>query len=372
MFDRIFRILGLIVFAIIGWEIGVIITGVSNPLQDLESLKYVAPLTLVGAVVGWIIAPWITTRPARYAIRVVRQIPIEEVIAGSIGLILGLIVSALVAIPLAKLPPPFGPILPFIASIIFGYLGALILVLRRDDLVKLFRSFQKERGSQTVTTEEAVAPASSPLPPGPTPLLLDTSVIIDGRILDVAKTGFLPGPLLVPRFVLSELQYIADSSDALRRARGRRGLQVLDDLQKLESPRLEIVDLDVPGVKEVDEKLMVLARQYGIGIVTNDYNLNRVAALQGVKVLNLNDLANAVKAIYLPGEHLRLRIIQEGKEPDQGVGYLEDGTMVVVERGRDLIGREVELEVTKALQTSAGRMIFAAPVRDSESNFHGR
>jgi len=360
VFDRIFRLLGLIIFAIIGWEIGVIITDTPNPLQDLESLKYVAPLTLVGAVIGWIIAPWITTRPARYAVRVVRQIPIEEVIAGSIGLILGLIVSALVAIPLAKLPPPFGPILPFIASIIFGYLGALILVLRRDDLVRVFKSWI---GVRSIRKEPPQKAASSSLSLSePYPLLLDTSVIIDGRILDVAKTGFLPGPLLVPRFVLSELQYIADSSDTLRRARGRRGLQVLDDLQQLDSPKLEIVDLDAPEVKEVDEKLMMLAREYGIGIVTNDYNLNRVAALQGVKVLNLNDLANAVKAIYLPGEHLRLRIIQEGKEPDQGVGYLEDGTMVVVEHGRDFIGQEIDLEVTKALQTSAGRMIFAAPV----------
>ena len=363
MFDRIFRILGLIVFAIIGWEIGVVITDTPNPLQDLEALKYVVPLTLVGGIVGWIVAPWLTTRPAKYAIRVVRQIPIEEVLAGSIGLILGLIVSALVAIPLAQLPPPFGPILPFIASIIFGYLGAMILVLRREDLTRLFRPL---RPSKSASGEEKAA--AGPIPEGPYPLLLDTSVIIDGRILDVAKTGFLPGPLLVPRFVLSELQYIADSSDALRRARGRRGLQVLDELQQLDWPRLEIVDLDAPEVREVDEKLMALARKYGIGIVTNDYNLNRVAALQGVRVLNLNDLANAVKVIYLPGEHLRLRIIQEGKEPDQGVGYLEDGTMVVVENGRDLIGQEVELEVTKALQTSAGRMIFAAPVYHHETH----
>ncbi len=362
MFDRIFRILGLIVFAIIGWEIGAIVTDTPNPLQDLESLKYVIPLTLVGAIVGWIIAPWITTRPAKYAIRVVRQIPIEEVIAGSIGLLLGLIVAALVAIPLAKLPPPFGPILPFIASIIFGYLGAIILILRRDDLVRILKTF---RGEEIGRFRAVVQEKPGPLAQGPYPLLLDTSVIIDGRILDVARTGFLPGPLLVPRFVLSELQYIADSSDALRRARGRRGLQVLDDLQQLEHPKLVIVDMDVPDVREVDDKLMVLARKHNIGIVTNDYNLNRVAALQGVNVLNLNDLANAVKAIYLPGEQLRLRIIQEGKEPEQGVGYLEDGTMVVVEHGRSLIGQEVDLEVTKALQTSAGRMIFATPANHS-------
>ena len=355
--DRIFRFLGLIIFAIIGWEIGIIFTGVANPIMDLEAMKYVGPLTLIGAAVGWIIAPWITTRPAKFAIRVVRQIPIEEVIAGSIGLVLGLMVAALVAIPLAQLPAPFGPILPFIASIIFGYLGAMILVLRRDDLVRLLKMLRPRQKEEEVEEPRA----TGPIPAGPHPLLLDTSVIIDGRILDVAKTGFLPGPLLAPRFILAELQYIADSADALRRARGRRGLQVLDDLQHLETPKLEIIDLDAPEVREVDEKLMALAREYGIGIVTNDYNLNRVAALQGVNVLNLNDLANAVKAIYLPGEHMRLRIIQEGKEMDQGVGYLEDGTMVVVENGHPYIGQEIDLVVTKVLQTSAGRMIFATP-----------
>ena len=357
--DRIFRLLGLIIFAIIGWEIGILVTGVSNPITDLEALKYVGPLTLAGAIIGWIIAPWLTIRPAKFAVRVVRQIPIEEVIAGSIGLVLGLMVAALVAIPLAQLPPPFGPILPFIASIIFGYLGALILVLRQDDMIRLFKKMRPK--PKEIEIKEPEPEPEGPIPQGPFPLLLDTSVIIDGRILDVAKTGFLPGPLLVPRFILAELQYIADSSDALRRARGRRGLQVLDDLQHLETPKLEIIDLDAPDVREVDEKLMVLAREHNIGIVTNDYNLNRVAALQGVNVLNLNDLANAVKAIYLPGEHMKLRLIQEGKEMNQGVGYLEDGTMVVVENGRAYIGQDVDLIVTKVLQTSAGRMIFAAP-----------
>jgi len=356
--DRIFRLLGLIIFAIIGWEIGILVTGVTNPILDLEAMKYVGPLTLVGALVGWIVAPWLTTRPAKFAIRVVRQIPIEEVIAGSIGLVLGLMVAALLSVPLAQLPAPFGPILPFIASIVFGYLGAMILVLRRDDMIRLFK-LMRPKPREVVKEEEPEA--VGPIPKGPHPLLLDTSVIIDGRILDVARTGFLPGPLLAPRFILAELQYIADSSDALRRARGRRGLQVLDDLQHLDSPKLEIIDLDAPDVREVDEKLMVLAREHGIGIVTNDYNLNRVAALQGVNVLNLNDLANAVKAIYLPGERMRLRIIQEGKEMDQGVGYLEDGTMVVVEGGRPYIGRNIDLIVTKVLQTSAGRMIFATP-----------
>jgi len=350
--DRIFRILGLILFAIIGWQAGVIFTQTSEPFTDLEALKYIIPLTLLGGALGWVIAPWISTRPAKLAVRSFRNIPIEDIIAGAIGLALGLVVAALLAIPLSQLPSPFGSILPFVASIVFGYMGAMVTVLRREDLTRLL--------SRTRRTPE---PSIEKTITGPRPVLLDTSVIIDGRIADVARTGFLAGPLLVPRFVLAELQYIADSADPLRRARGRRGLEVLDELQNMDEPKLEITDLDAPGVREVDEKLMTLARQYDLAIVTNDYNLNRVAMLQGITVLNLNDLANAMKAIYLPGERLRLRVIQEGKEYGQGVGYLDDGTMVVVENGNRYIGQEIDLVVTKVLQTSAGRMIFAAPAK---------
>jgi uncharacterized protein YacL len=353
--DRIFRFIGLIFFAIIGWQVGVIITQTPNPFTDLLALRYIAPLTVLGAVIGWIIAPWLTTRPAKWAMRSIRNIPIEDVVAGVIGLALGLVVAALLSIPLAQLPDPFGQILPFAASIIFAYLGAMIAVLRGEDLVRLFARLR--RPDKETEAEAAGKLAIS----GPRPVLLDTSVIIDGRIADVAKTGFLAGPLLVPRFVLNELQYIADSPDTLRRARGRRGMEVLDELQTLEKPKLEISDLDPTQVREVDEKLIVLAREHGFGVMTNDYNLNRVAAIQGIDVLNLNELANAMKAIYLPGERMRLRVIQEGKELDQGVGYLDDGTMVVIEGGQRFIGREINLTVTKVLQTSAGRMIFAVP-----------
>ncbi|RME83349.1 MAG: TRAM domain-containing protein [Caldilineae bacterium] len=356
--DRIFRFIGLIVFAIIGWQTGIIITQSPNPLNDLNALKYTVPLSLLGALLGWVIAPWLTTRPASAAIRTVRQIPVEDVVAGAIGLALGLLLAALLAVPLTQLPEPFGSILPFVGSIIFGYLGAMVAVLRGGDIVRLLA--RTRRGGISSGTAKSRDFRAA----GPRPLLLDTSVIIDGRIADVAKTGFLAGPLLVPRFVLNELQYIADSPDQLRRARGRRGLEVLDELQSLDSPILEIVDLDTPKAKDVDEKLVILAREHDFAIMTNDYNLNRVAALQGLTVLNLNEMANAMKAIYLPGETLRLRIIQEGKEPGQGVGYLDDGTMVVVENGEALIGREVDLTVTKVLQTSAGRMIFAVPSTD--------
>jgi uncharacterized protein YacL len=191
-------------------------------------------------------------------------------------------------------------------------------------------------------------------------------VIIDGRIVDIVRTGFLAGSLLIPRFVLAELQHIADSGDKLRRQRGRRGLEVLANLQK--DPRLpvHISDIDVEGAREVDDKLVILARQMHSPILTNDFNLNRVAELQGVTILNINDLANAVKAVFLPGEELTVRIIQEGREARQGVGYLDDGTMVVVQDGSELVGQDVETSVTKVLQTAAGRMIFAKPEGNSK------
>ncbi|MBT6151365.1 MAG: TRAM domain-containing protein, partial [Chloroflexi bacterium] len=190
-------------------------------------------------------------------------------------------------------------------------------------------------------------------------ILLDTSVIIDGRIADIARTGFLSGELLIPGFVLNELQYIADSSDNLRRQRGRRGLEVLAQMQKDPLIPVNISDIDVEGSRQVDDKLVILAKQLRVPVLTNDFNLNRVAELQGVTILNINELANAVKAVYLPGEVLPVRVIQEGRESGQGVGYLDDGTMVVVQGGNNSIGIEMNTVVTKVLQTAAGRMIFA-------------
>jgi uncharacterized protein YacL len=192
-------------------------------------------------------------------------------------------------------------------------------------------------------------------------ILVDTSVIIDGRISDIAQTGFLVGELLIPRFVLDELQHIADSADALRRQRGRRGMEILADLQESKTIPVRISDIDVEGTREVDSKLVILARQLSCPILTNDYNLNRVAEIQGVPVLNINELANSVKAVLLPGETVEVKIIQEGKERGQGVGYLSDGTMVVVEDGKDRMNEDVTSTVTKVLQTAAGRMIFAKP-----------
>jgi uncharacterized protein YacL len=247
--------------------------------------------------------------------------------------------------------------MPFIGVVVLGYLGVSVFVMRQNDLFSVFSAFRGSAAPAGSSTSEA---------PGHNwaetrTILLDTSVIIDGRIADIARTGFLPGSLLIPRFVLNELQYIADSPDSLRRQRGRRGMEVLAQLQREPSIPVRISDIDVEGVREVDDKLVILARQMRCPILTNDFNLNRIAELQGVTILNINELANAVKSVMLPGEVLCVRIIQEGKEPGQGVGYMDDGTMVVVESGREHLEKEVNVLVTKVLQTAAGRMIFARP-----------
>jgi uncharacterized protein YacL len=216
------------------------------------------------------------------------------------------------------------------------------------------REKEKDRGKER---DKEHAPQVQPV----TQILLDTSAIIDGRIADITQTGFVLGPLVVPRFVLNELQRIADSADTMRRNRGRRGLEMLNRLQKDATVPIEITDADVEDVLEVDGKLIKMARTLHCPIITNDFNLNRVAELQGVKVLNINELANAVKPVLLPGEDIHIKIMQEGKELGQGVGYLDDGTMIVVEGGRQYMGMTIEVTVTRVLQTVAGRMIFAHP-----------
>jgi uncharacterized protein YacL len=247
------------------------------------------------------------------------------------------------------LPEPFRQILPIALALVFCYLGVVVFVSRQNDIFQVWGALSGRSGDSAAGGDNVYSRT----------ILMDTSVIIDGRVADVARTGFLPGELLIPRFVLNELQYIADSGDSLRRQRGRRGLEVLSQLQKDSSIRVRISDIDVEGSKAVDDKLVILARQMRSPVLTNDYNLNRVAELQGVNILNINELANAVKAVYLPGETLEVRVIQEGREPGQGIGYLDDGTMVVVQDGNEHIGMELETVVTKVLQTSAGRMIFS-------------
>lgn len=256
------------------------------------------------------------------------------------------------------LPEPFSQILPFVGVVVFGYLGVAVFVIRQGDVSEMIFSRLQAPAPDSATEPGGVSAGVTNTMVGRN-VLLDTSVIIDGRIADIARTGFLAGTLLIPRFVLNELQYIADSPDALRRQRGRRGMEVLSQLQKDSAVPVRISDIDVEGVREVDDKLVVLARQLRCPILTNDYNLNRVAELQGVAVLNVNELANAVKSVFLPGESITVNIIQEGREAGQGIAYLDDGTMVVVEDGRNRINTKTPVNVTKVLQTAAGRMIFA-------------
>jgi uncharacterized protein YacL len=311
--------------------------------------------------------PYISLYPVNWLRIYLSKISGPTLVAALIGLVIGLILAALVSIPLATLPGPLKSILPVVIVFLFGYLGITIAVIRQGDLKDAFSFVTTRRGQRSSSSSQGGTPAKWQQEKS---ILIDTSVIIDGRIADIARTGFVPGNLVIPRFVLNELQYIADSAESLRRQRGRRGMEVLSELQKDRSINTTIADIDVEGVREVDEKLVMLARQMQAPILTNDYNLNRVAELQGVKVLNINELANAVKSILLPGEALLVKVIQEGKEQGQGVGYLDDGTMVVVEDGREFIGKDIEVAVTKVLQTAAGRMIFSKP--DNNGNHKGK
>ena len=345
--EFIFRLIGMVVFAIIGVYWGAYLGRITGGSGD----TYAVLLGLVGALTGLILTPFLTTRPARAMRGVLAGVSAQTLVAGLVGLVVGLIIAALLALPLSLLPEPFRSVMPFFGVLLFGYFGVAIFVMRQDDIFGVLRLNIPGRFGGAGDAEFGVASSRN--------ILLDTSVIIDGRIADVARTGFMIGTLLIPRFVLNELQYIADSADSLRRQRGRRGMEVLSTLQKNTAIPVRISDIDVEGTREVDDKLVILARQMRCPILTNDYNLNRVAELQGVAVLNVNELANAVKSVLLPGEALEVSIIQEGKEQGQGVGYLDDGTMVVVEDGREHLNSKVMVIVTKVLQTAAGRMIFA-------------
>jgi uncharacterized protein YacL len=344
-----FRLLGMLVFGLGGFYIGqqLLRTG-GLALQD--GLAAISISILLGALVGFITTPFITTRPYRAFQQKIKQTPATDLVAAIAGLVLGLLIAVLLSFPLSLMPSPLREILPIVAAVIFGLLGMSTLIGRRRDFAQLFSNRLPLRSTE----------AASGLPEERS-VLLDTSVIIDGRIADISRSGFLSGVLLVPRFVLNELQHIADSSDALRRNRGRRGLDILNRMQKDVARPLRVTDMDVEEVREVDDKLIALAKRLKCPILTNDYNLNRVAEIQGVTVLNVNELANAVRLVFLPGESMRIEIIQEGKEIGQGVGYLDDGTMIVVEEGRRYIGQTINLTVTKVLQTAAGRMIFARP-----------
>ncbi|EEX68417.1 PIN/TRAM domain-containing protein [Mitsuokella multacida] len=329
---------------------------------------------VLGGLIGFLASPYFIRCLKRFSAWVEQQLgkmPIHDVIAGAIGLAIGLIIANLLGYSFAKIPI-VGDYIPVIFSIVFGYLGITITIKKRQELTGLFdfvprfmKDFAKMKEMRAGASQAPAETAKAVAPKAEDKAykLLDTSVIIDGRIADICDTGFIEGTLLIPVFVLEELQHIADSSDVLKRTRGRRGLDILQRIRQSTKVKVEITNVDFDDIAEVDSKLVRLGQQVGGKIITNDYNLNKVAQLRGVEVLNINELSNAVKPVVIPGETMHVTIVKAGKEPGQGVAYLDDGTMIVVENGYHHMNESITVEVTSALQTAAGRMIFAKPAR---------
>jgi uncharacterized protein YacL len=309
-------------------------------------------LAVACAILGWLGAPYVTVQPARALAQRIRESAFGDLVGGSAGAVVGLLLAVLITYPVSLLPGDVGRFGPIVGAAVLGTIGAAAGIAKHTDLANAIREIRvgPRRGERRA--EQRV--------------LLDTSVIIDGRVADVVKTGFITGTLLVPRSILAELQLFADSSDASRRERGRRGLEMLSRMQRESSVRVEVIEEDPADAIGADAKLVALARILGVPVMTNDYGLNRVAELQGVTVLNMNDLAKAVRPVVLPGEDISIRVIQDGKEPGQGVGYLEDGTMIVIENGGRHLGSEITVTVMRVLQTVGGRMIFAQPKGEAE------
>ncbi len=346
---RTIRVLGAALGALVGLGIAATGTGLFTGVSYAGFI--LAAWTIAWMIVGFAVFPYLTVVPAGWLIRRVQDMSTAEFVAAVLGLFVGLLLGLLLSLPLAQIEGPLGTWLPLGISLFLG-LGMMgLTVAKRFDLIAAAEGagLVRRPGAEPVVDDS-----------GPR-IVVDTSVLIDGRIAEIVESGFIYGTLVVPRFVLEELQHIADSSDSLRRNRGRRGLEILNRMQRDGRTPIEIVEDDAPGIAEVDAKLVELAKRRSRVVLTNDFNLNRVAELQGVRVMNINSLANAVKPAVLPGEELRVKVIQEGKEAGQGVGFLDDGTMIVVEGGGRLIDQEVDLTVTRVLQTVAGRMVFAQP-----------
>ena len=347
---KIIQLIGAFVGAGLGLALGLLILEVRGEAVIPENRPaFLMAMAAASILFGYLVIPYITVRPARWAVGRLSEATAGDYALGVAAVVVGLLMGLLLGYPLSTLPTPFGDLLPPFVSIALALVMAWVTLYKRDVLLAALGGLVP--GRRRWAARQLI--------------LVDTSAIIDGRITDIAKTGFLMGTLVVPRFVLDELQRIADSSDALRRNRGRRGLEMLSTLQRDSVAPVEIAEDEPSGDPgDVDAQLVTLARAQNASILTNDFNLNRVAELQGIRVLNINELANAVKAVLHPGEEMSVRIIQEGKEPGQGVGYLDDGTMIVVEQGSRYIDTEIGITVTRVLQTVAGRMIFAQPRAD--------
>jgi uncharacterized protein YacL len=351
--ERFVRALGAILGVLVGLALASIEVGGQTLFADSPIGGFLLALWVVAwLVTGLLVLPYLTIVPARLLMRGVSSLSTGEFVTAVIGLIVGLLMGLLLGLPLARFPDPYGRILPIGTSLVLG-LGMLgLTVAKRHDLLHAVEAMGLVSGRE---------PASGGPPARGPVIVVDTSVLVDGRIADIVESGFVYGTLLVPPFVVAELQQIADQADVRKRTRGRRGLDILVQLQKSDRIAVELTGDEIPEAVEVDAKIVSLARARGAAVLTNDFNLNKVADLQGIRVLNVNALANAVKPAFLPGDTLRVSVIQEGKEPGQGVAFLDDGTMIVVEGGVRHLGRDVDVTVTRVLQTVAGRMVFAQP-----------
>ncbi len=346
---------------ILGGTLGVILIPKLLIFISAEDIIYVNN-PYVTAILGGLIFFLLTFWAVDYVINFIKwmeevivKVPIGDIISGTLGLIAGLLVAFLLNYAITSINFPFiNSVVPIVTTLLFGYLGFQVGTKKRDELLTLMKMNKKKANDQFGNATQEASTTSSYK-------ILDTSVIIDGRIADICQTGFVEGTLVIPQFVLEELQHIADSSDALKRNRGRRGLDILNRIQKELAINVDFYEGDFEDIQEVDSKLIKLAKIMQGVLVTNDFNLNKVCEFQNVPVLNINDLANAVKPVVIPGEEMNVLVIKDGKEQNQGVAYLDDGTMIVVEGGRDFIGKQIDVVVTSVLQTSAGRMIFAKP-----------
>ena len=382
LFERILRFFIVLITAVVGATVFELAVPTANayfsaPLWHTElgifdlslaGLLCILCGTVLGGLIGYPLSPFFTGRLRSLSIWVEGQLakmPTRDVIAGAIGLFIGLIIARLLSDAFSTIPI-VGDYIPIVFSIVIGYLGVHIMVQKQQEIAEVFdfvprflREVIRMRPDVRTSMPLAVRDGQEDRQYK----LLDTSVIIDGRIADICETGFLEGTLLIPVFVLEELQHIADSPDALKRVRGRRGLDILQKIRKESRMKVEITEVDFEDIAEVDSKLLQLAQEVGGKIITNDFNLNKVAQLRGVPVLNINALSNAVKPVAIPGDLMSVQIVRPGKEHGQGLAYLDDGTMIVVDGGFRCMNEVVSVEVTSALQTAAGRMIFAKMAR---------
>jgi uncharacterized protein YacL len=348
---KVIQLAGALLGTLFGFVLGLLVLSRAPDLVEVPNRPaFLMAMVAASLLFGYLAIPYITVYPTRWAVGRLAQAGAAEYALGVLAVVIGLLMGLLVGVPLSALGGTAGALLPPLAAILLA-LGMLWATLYKKDVLVPVLGGYLPGGRRSS---------------GPQEVVIDTSAVIDGRIVDIGRTGFILGTLVVPRFVLDELQRIADSPDAIRRNRGRRGLEMLAALQRDSISPVVVSEAAYPEIGEVDAKLVAYARDTGAAILTNDFNLNRVAELQGIRVLNINELANAVKAVVHPGEEMTVKIIQEGKEPGQGVGYLEDGTMIVVEGGSRYMEKDLAITVTRVLQTVAGRMIFAQP-RESAS-----